>query len=33
MAIRDLLLRLGVTPNYKAFYFLQTALELLQQDP
>lgn len=32
METRELLLHLGVTPNYKAFPFLLTALELLLED-
>ncbi len=32
MEFRELLLHLGVTPNYKAFPFLLTALELLLED-
>lgn len=32
MEIRELLLHLGVTPNYRAFSFLLTALDLLRED-
>lgn len=33
MEVQALLLCLGITPNYKAYPFLLTALELLQAEP